>query len=672
MAKLAEKNILDYRQGGDTVDDFAQKYMAEMTRIYQFLNNIRTHNLDGTEQVEPEAYQLKAEDNKLYIRDAENSKWLYLFDVKYRMGMSDNVEATILTTDDVTSTTEALKLVKTNADGKVEVDTLGNANTATTLQTGREITITDSSGANKGVSVVFNGSKNIEIAMPSAIGGDFTGTFNGSGNVTGTFSGDSSGTFNGTGSLEGTFKGEATGTFSGDLTGTFKGTASEYVPVTDIAKGTLGDIITTNDKLVKIDEDGLLPVDIRGNAGKLAGTRVAITNPEDGQVLAYRAASKTWNNENRAVVGDGKALSLYDGEELVVEYAGSKEVSLDLETTAIKESINKNTTDIATLKTNISSVTDGTTPVAKATQADTASACTGNSATATKLQTARTISLTGAVTGSASFDGSKNISISVSDVADIINTLQTIGWSHNCLYRGKDLTSYFNSGEMSTAIASGKFTDIYPGDYITKSVTIDGTTYSNVKWLVADIDYFMNRGDTATTAHHVVMISENNIGTSYMNSTNTTVGGYQGSYMWKTTIPKYATGIINAFGSSHVLTHRERLTVAIDANSYSAAGGLGNGATVYGANEWVDVKVNIPNQAMTFGHAPFASSGRDVYDCAKQLAVSRFGQEFTRSGWCWLRDVACASHFANVNGNGDADCNYASDVYGVRPYFLLR
>lgn len=35
----------------------------------------------------------------------------------------------------------------------------------------------------------------------------------------------------------------------------------------------------------------------------------------------------------------------------------------------------------------------------------------GNSATATKLQTARSISLAGDVTGSASFDGSKNVSI---------------------------------------------------------------------------------------------------------------------------------------------------------------------------------------------------------------------------------------------------------------------
>lgn len=54
----------------------------------------------------------------------------------------------------------------------------------------------------------------------------------------------------------------------------------------------------------------------------------------------------------------------------------------------------------------------------KAASATTASSCTGNSATATKLAAARTISLTGAVTGSASFDGSKNVSIATTLVAD--------------------------------------------------------------------------------------------------------------------------------------------------------------------------------------------------------------------------------------------------------------
>ena len=218
--------------------------------------------------------------------------------------------------------------------------------------------------------------------------------------------------------------------------------------------------------------------------------------------------------------------------------------------------------------------------------------------------------------------------------------------AHNALYRGKDLTSYFDSGEMSKAIAASTFADIYPGDYITKSVTVDGTTYSNVKWIVADLDYHLHRGDAETTAPHVVMIPESNIGMSKMND--------------------------SAFGSDHVLTHRERLTKQMDANSYAGGGGMGNGATVYTGGEWVNVSVNIPNEAMMYGHAPFASSGRDTYDCNKQLAVFRYGQNFTRTSWCWLRDVASAVCFAIVGGDGGADYGGASNVGGVRPYFLLR
>ncbi len=246
--------------------------------------------------------------------------------------------------------------------------------------------------------------------------------------------------------------------------------------------------------------------------------------------------------------------------------------------------------------------------------------------------------------------------------------------AHNSIYRGKDLTTYFNNGGMSAAIKAGTFDDIFPGDYITKSVTIDGTTYSNVKWLVADLDYHLNRGSTATTAHHVVLIPENNLGTAQMNTTNTTANGYQGSAMWTTTIPKYVTGIVNAFGSDHVLEHYELLTNAMNANAASPAGPGCSGVAYFNwsGSPWVAVKANICNQAMMYGHGPYQSSGEDCGDCNKQLAIFRYGQNFTRSSWCWLRDVASAATFACAGGNGSAGSYSASTASGVRPYFLLR
>ncbi|MCC8047308.1 MAG: DUF6273 domain-containing protein [Clostridiales bacterium] len=40
-----------------------------------------------------------------------------------------------------------------------------------------------------------------------------------------------------------------------------------------------------------------------------------------------------------------------------------------------------------------------------------------------------------------------------------------------------------------------------------------------------------------------------------------------------------------------------------------------------------------------------------------------------RANW-WLRDVVSASNFANVNNNGNANYNNASNVNGVRPILI--
>ena len=75
---------------------------------------------------------------------------------------------------------------------------------------------------------------------------------------------------------------------------------------------------------------------------------------------------------------------------------------------------------------------------------------------------------------------------------------------------------------------------------------------------------------------------------------------------------------------------------------------------------------------MMYGNHPFASSGQEEGNFNKQLAIFRYGKNFVKGSWCWLRDVATASDFANAYGDGAAGTNGASHVNGVRPYFLLR
>ena len=128
MAELQQKYPLDYRIGGDTIDDFAQKYIKEIPRIYQFLNNARGLNSEGPEQVDPTKYQLKAEDDKLYIRNKENTDWVYLGEIKPCFGFTPSVDTRLLNEEDIASKPgEAGKILVTNEAGLLEVSITGNA-----------------------------------------------------------------------------------------------------------------------------------------------------------------------------------------------------------------------------------------------------------------------------------------------------------------------------------------------------------------------------------------------------------------------------------------------------------------------------------------------------------------------------------------------------------------
>ena len=163
--------------------------------------------------------------------------------------------------------------------------------------------------------------------------------------------------------------------------------------------------------------------------------------------------------------------------------------------------------------------------------------------------------------------------------------------AHNAMWGGRDITAAFDAGTVSANIADGTFRDIFPGDYITKQVTISGTAYT-VNWVVADCDYWINKGDgdTGMETHHVVIVPQAPIFNANMNATNTTEGGYMGSRMFRETIPACATGIVNAFGASHILTFRDWLISGMTANQISS--GLPNftGGAQWGASPWVGAR----------------------------------------------------------------------------------
>ena len=244
--------------------------------------------------------------------------------------------------------------------------------------------------------------------------------------------------------------------------------------------------------------------------------------------------------------------------------------------------------------------------------------------------------------------------------------------AHNAMWGGRDITAAFNNGTVSANIANGTFRDIFPGDYITKSVTISGTAYT-VNWVVADCDYWINKGGTAMTVHHVAIVPQNLIFNANMNATNTTEGGYMGSRMFKETIPACATGIVNAFGASHILTFRDAITNSVD-TSYASSGVPIYMGTTGLSTTWVSVQCNLMSEKMVYGAPICAAGAMDNIMATRQMSAFRLSEKLINynQNWWWLRDVVSSAYFAHVSGGGNAYAGGASVVFGVRPFALLK
>jgi len=241
--------------------------------------------------------------------------------------------------------------------------------------------------------------------------------------------------------------------------------------------------------------------------------------------------------------------------------------------------------------------------------------------------------------------------------------------AHNAMWGGRDITAAFNAGTVSEHIADGTFKDIFPGDYITKQVTISGTAYT-IKFIVAHLDIWLHRGDTSCETHHVAIVPETPPYNAYMNSTNTTAGGYVGSYMNKTVMPAFATGLQNAFGASHLISFRwwEDTTVNTNVPSAGYAGWTG---ALLGNASWNSYICHLMQEGMVYGQKVWASSGCDECMCG-QFAAFRLNSNlvYNRQTY-WLSDVVSSARFALVFGYGAAIANSASGVFGVRPFALL-
>lgn len=340
---------------------------------------------------------------------------------------------------------------------------------------------------------------------------------------------------------------------------------------------------------------------------------------------------------------------------------------------------------------------------------------------AESASTATTVANTAAGEATAAANNANTAAESANNAATeaykVVNILiKGNGLSHNGIPRGDDLTNVYTDAEMYEMIHSGKFDDLFLGDYFTKSITTDvythfvgeafesGTTYYEMGGTLLDrtwtetadtepqsskvyctkttktediplmygaFDHYWNVGDTPLATHHAVLIPRNfGFATpAKMNPTNTTAGGYYNSDMHCITLPCYAKSIKAAL-NGHLLSHRTILPNAVNTSTPSMAGAGFKGASNNWA--WNDVELQLMSEPQVYGTTVWSSSAYDFGVDYKKLPVFDFINPVQYGSiHFWLRSVASSTYFAFCSTDGRAYSGNASYAFYVRPLILF-
>ena len=228
--------------------------------------------------------------------------------------------------------------------------------------------------------------------------------------------------------------------------------------------------------------------------------------------------------------------------------------------------------------------------------------------------------------------------------------------AHDAIYRGKNLGSAVTAAQWA-AIEAGTFEDLFIGDY---------WEIGGVNWRIAAFDYYLKTGDTSCTTHHAVIVPDTNLYNHAMNDTNVTTGGYVGSKMYTQGLAQAKTTINDAFGSSHIMSHRQVLTNAVT-----------NGKPSGGS--WYDSTVELMTEQNVYGGKIFGtgSDGSTIpylytVDKSQFPLFAHDPSMISKGQWFWLRDVAKSGVFAGVRASSMADGATADSNAGVRPAFCIK
>lgn len=166
---------------------------------------------------------------------------------------------------------------------------------------------------------------------------------------------------------------------------------------------------------------------------------------------------------------------------------------------------------------------------------------------------------------------------------------------HSQIWRGKNLGETFTS-EQSETVKSGKFHDLWLGDYWEKN---------GIKYRIVDFDYYYMYCEPTFTQHHLVIMPDEPLEDSVPFHTSNDIFsvGYSGASVRKSAKMVSATSKIeDMFGAQHVLTYKSFLAHSVD--SYPSFSKY-----ICSSNySWVDARVELPSLQQLFGTDGMAST----------------------------------------------------------------
>ena len=167
--------------------------------------------------------------------------------------------------------------------------------------------------------------------------------------------------------------------------------------------------------------------------------------------------------------------------------------------------------------------------------------------------------------------------------ADVLNAIvPQNAAARNMVPRGISLGTSVTADQYAE-ISAGTFNDIMLLDY---------WTIGGVVWRVMGFDYWLHTGDTSCETHHVVIVPDTCLYNAQMNTTNVVTGAYVSSAMYISNLATAKSTINSAFGSGHVLSHREYLKNTV-VDNYETAGA------------WYDSTVELMTEEMVYGGKEF-------------------------------------------------------------------